>query len=87
MAGAADGGGGVCTGAGAAARTVMSAATGCGSQSSGRRSTVSAFAVWHSWITSATEGRSCGSFARQRPTSSISRSGTPARSGSSCTMR
>jgi hypothetical protein len=85
--GAAAGGGGVWTGAGAAVRTVMSAATGAGSQSSGRRRTVSAFAVRHSSMISGIDGRPAGSLVRQRVTSSLSRSGTPLRSGSSWTIR
>ncbi|RPK66958.1 hypothetical protein EES42_23355 [Streptomyces sp. ADI95-17] len=65
----------------------MSAETGAGSQSSGRRSTVSAFADWQSAMTSAIDGLAAGSLARHRLTSSISRSGTPLRSGSSWTIR
>lgn len=81
------GGGGVRAGAGAAARPVMSAATEPGSQSSGRRRTVSAFADWQSPMTSVTDGLASGSLARHRVTSSVSRSGTPLRSGSSWTIR
>ncbi|MCX5107471.1 hypothetical protein OOK13_02810 [Streptomyces sp. NBC_00378] len=65
----------------------MSAETGAGSQYSGRRSTVSAFADWQSAMTSAIDGLAAGSLARQRLTSSISRGGTWVRSGSSWTIR